>query len=500
MEHKVEALLLKGLDLLIEHREPFLKEWKELLPSLKSRNDSLVDEFDSMIEIAFQKVINEKPLRIDSLILSLLTEWQKRFSSKFDENETIFLVTTIENIFHKLAAANPSSNFFDHQAIQAFFARMLDQALLTQDTENLTEKWIKMIMAANILPMKWVAVVKKEQNDFQIDCVVCTKIQETDSHLIEMCSGLKSGEIDHLSLAIKRLMGAGKDDGQILKIPCLNEILLVCLEDSEFDISEQQIEFIRDMYLRQLRLYHLEKKIVWKDASLLFLQHLLCSRNAEDAVKAITKGLVDYMPFNRCALFLYNHYEDTGIGVSGYNVNIPSVQQIKEEVFELSLIQKYLLPLIQSQPLYFANAAEVLPKKYVQEYKLRSLVVLPIFAPSKSRLLGIALLDQGEDSEFVVSSQTLATLIKFGRYAGELMYSIWDEAIQKFGGSDCLLTQREKEVLKLIAKGASINEAAKELHLSSYTVRDYVSVIIQKLAAKNRTDAAVKALKMNLIS
>ncbi|WP_223589674.1 LuxR C-terminal-related transcriptional regulator [Neobacillus bataviensis] len=500
MEHKVEQLLLKGLDILMEHREPFMKEWKELLPTIKFRNESLVDEFDIMIEIAIQKVLNEKKPRIDSFILSVLTEWQKRFSNKFDENETIFLVTTIENIFHKLVAATPSASFFDHQAIQAFFARILDQALLTQDSENLTDKWVKMIMATNILPMKWVAVVKKEQDDFQIDSVVCSPGHEVDSHLLSMCSGLKSGEIDHLSLAISRLIGAGTDKGRILKIPCLNEILLVCLQEQDLVIGEQQIQFIRDMYLRQLKLYHLERKIVWKDASLLFLQHLLCSRNADDAVKAITKGLVDYMPFSRCALFLYNHYEDTGIGVSGYNVSIPSVQQIKEEVFELSLIQKYLLPLIQSQPLYFEDAAEILPKKYIQEYKLRSLVILPIFVPSKSRLLGIALLDQGENSEFAVSSQTLATLIKFGRYAGELMYSIWDEAIQQFGGSDCLLTQREKEVLKLIAEGASINEAAKELHLSSYTVRDYVSVIIQKLAAKNRTDAAVKALKMNLIS
>lgn len=500
MEHKVEKLLLKGLDILMENRVPFMKEWKELLPTLKYQNERLVDDFDIMIEVAIQKVLNEKPKRIESFILTVLTEWQKRFSDKFDEKETIFLVTTIENIFHKLTAANPSATFFDHQAIQAFFSRILDQALLTQDRENLTEKWVKMIMTTNILPMKWVAVVKKEQDDYQIDCVVCSVEHEVDSHLLNMCSGLKSGEIDHLSMAITRLIGTGNDNGRILEIPCLNEILLVCLQNRDLVIGEQQIEFIRDMYLRQLKLYHLERKIVWKDASLLFLQNLLCSRNADDTVKAITKGLVDYMPFSRCALFLYNQYEDTGIGVSGYNVSIPSVQQIKEEVFELSLIQKYLLPLIHSQPLYFANAAEILPKKYIKEYKLRSLVVLPIFAPSKSRLLGIALLDQGEDSEFAVSSQTLATLIKFGRYAGDLMYSIWDEAIQQFGGSDCLLTQREKEVLKLIAEGASINEAARELHLSSYTVRDYVSIIIQKLAAKNRTDAAVKAIKMNLIS
>jgi DNA-binding CsgD family transcriptional regulator len=254
------------------------------------------------------------------------------------------------------------------------------------------------------------------------------------------------------------------------------------------------------MYLRQLKLHHLESKMDWKDASLLFLQRLLQTRSADLAVQAITQGIVDYMPFKRCALFLYNHIEDKGIGVSGHNVSIPSVQQIREGIFQLPLINNYLRSLAHSQPLYFSNASDVLPEKYVRKYRLKSIVVLPIFVPTENKLLGIALLDQGEDSQFEVATQTLTTLIKFGHYAGELLYSFWDEALQQFGSPKCILTQREKEVLKLIAEGASINEAAQQLHLSSYTVRDYVSIIIQKLAAKNRTEAAVKAIRMKLIS
>ncbi len=51
------------------------------------------------------------------------------------------------------------------------------------------------------------------------------------------------------------------------------------------------------------------------------------------------------------------------------------------------------------------------------------------------------------------------------------------------------LTEREQEVLKRVAQGLSANDIAKELFLSSGTVRNYVSDILQKLEAKNRIDA-----------
>ncbi|MCM2533916.1 LuxR C-terminal-related transcriptional regulator [Neobacillus pocheonensis] len=500
MERKVEQLLLKGFGLLVDLREPFVKEWKQVISSSKYQNISLVDQFDSMIQFAFEQIKAEESPSVDSFILSLLAEWQNRFSTLHDEYESIFLVTAIENMFHKLLASIPSTTFLDHQAIQVFFSRILDHSLLTQDLEDRIEKWMRIVMSTNILPMVWLAIVKTEQIDFKVEKVVCSSPNDVEKHLIEMCLSLKANQIDHLSLAITRLLGDGKVHNKVVQIPCLNDILLICIQDGEFSVTEQQTEFIKGMYLRQLKLHHLESKMEWKDASLLFLQRLIQARSADCAVQAITQGIVDYMPFKRCALFLYNHVENKGVGVSGYNVSNRSIQKIREAIFQLPLINNYLSSLNHSQPIYFSNASDVLPKKYVQEYRLKSIVVLPISVPTESKLLGIVLLDQGEDSQFEVTTQTLTTLIKFGHYAGELLYSIWDEALQQFGSPNCVLTQREKEVLKLIAEGATINESAQQLHLSSYTVRDYVSVIIQKLAAKNRTDAAVKALRMKLIS
>jgi two-component system response regulator DesR len=52
------------------------------------------------------------------------------------------------------------------------------------------------------------------------------------------------------------------------------------------------------------------------------------------------------------------------------------------------------------------------------------------------------------------------------------------------------LTDREREVLAASARGASIAEIASSLSLSEGTVRNYLSEAIQKLGARNRTEAA----------
>ncbi|MGV9987616.1 response regulator [Streptomyces olivaceus] len=52
------------------------------------------------------------------------------------------------------------------------------------------------------------------------------------------------------------------------------------------------------------------------------------------------------------------------------------------------------------------------------------------------------------------------------------------------------LTDREREILRAAADGSTNAELATSLHLSQGTVRNYLSTAIQKLAARNRTEAA----------
>jgi len=64
---------------------------------------------------------------------------------------------------------------------------------------------------------------------------------------------------------------------------------------------------------------------------------------------------------------------------------------------------------------------------------------------------------------------------------------------------DYSLTGREKEILKLIAEGLSNNNIAERLNLSLHTVKNHVKSIIHKLAVDDRTQAAILALKENLV-
>ena len=61
------------------------------------------------------------------------------------------------------------------------------------------------------------------------------------------------------------------------------------------------------------------------------------------------------------------------------------------------------------------------------------------------------------------------------------------------------LTQREKEVLTMVAKGASNHDIAEKLFLKEVTVKTHMNSIFKKLKVSNRTQAVLLGMQMNLI-
>jgi DNA-binding NarL/FixJ family response regulator len=61
------------------------------------------------------------------------------------------------------------------------------------------------------------------------------------------------------------------------------------------------------------------------------------------------------------------------------------------------------------------------------------------------------------------------------------------------------LTDREREVLALLATGLSNAEIARRLHLVEGTVKGYVSAILPRLGARNRVQAAIIAYEAELV-
>jgi DNA-binding NarL/FixJ family response regulator len=66
-------------------------------------------------------------------------------------------------------------------------------------------------------------------------------------------------------------------------------------------------------------------------------------------------------------------------------------------------------------------------------------------------------------------------------------------------GARALVSKREEEVLRLVATGVSIPQAASELYISVKTVKNHLSSIYQKLDSHDRAQAVVKAMRMGII-
>jgi DNA-binding NarL/FixJ family response regulator len=73
-------------------------------------------------------------------------------------------------------------------------------------------------------------------------------------------------------------------------------------------------------------------------------------------------------------------------------------------------------------------------------------------------------------------------------------------ATSQANGTAPQLTQREREVLRLLAEGLSNEEIGRRLFISAETVRTHIRKAMTKLGAGTRTEAVAKALRQSLIA
>jgi len=82
--------------------------------------------------------------------------------------------------------------------------------------------------------------------------------------------------------------------------------------------------------------------------------------------------------------------------------------------------------------------------------------------------------------------------------AGKLLEQAASQQVQQPTQITEKLTDREEDVLRLIARGLTNSEIAQQLHLSEGTVRNHVTAIFAKLDVSDRTQAAIIAIRHGL--
>jgi DNA-binding NarL/FixJ family response regulator len=94
--------------------------------------------------------------------------------------------------------------------------------------------------------------------------------------------------------------------------------------------------------------------------------------------------------------------------------------------------------------------------------------------------------------ETVLQPSVAAKVVaQFTRLSGQA--PAWSQALPE------PLSQRELEILRLLASGATNREIAAQLVLAEGTVKNHVTNILSKLGVSDRTSAAMKAKEMGLI-
>jgi len=151
------------------------------------------------------------------------------------------------------------------------------------------------------------------------------------------------------------------------------------------------------------------------------------------------------------------------------------------------------------------DGIEAIKRIVAQQSKARMLVLTSfaaddkVFPAIKAGALGYLLKDSGPDELVQAIHQV---------YRGEpsLDPSIARKLLQelshppKTAPTTDPLTERELDVLRLVAQGKSNREIAEQLVITEMTVRTHVSNILSKLHLASRTQAALYALKEGLFS
>jgi DNA-binding NarL/FixJ family response regulator len=94
-------------------------------------------------------------------------------------------------------------------------------------------------------------------------------------------------------------------------------------------------------------------------------------------------------------------------------------------------------------------------------------------------------------------TRAIETVAKGGVYVDPVLAGVL--ASGEATGQLKMLTQREREVLRLLADGLRNEEIGRELHIAGETARAHIRNAMRKLDADTRTHAVAMALRQSLI-
>lgn len=191
----------------------------------------------------------------------------------------------------------------------------------------------------------------------------------------------------------------------------------------------------------------------------------------------------------RLSFYRYSSIGYVGEGVAMLEEDqFQSISYIRDDIRGLTVIRQAIE---QQKPIYYRGQELItqITSRYQRSEPLKALLIVPIIANN----LPIAYIcSEFIQVDYTVTTHLLNQLSIFGNVAGELL-------VQPRHQTNPKLSQRENQLIHLLANGYSTKEMADHLSLSEATIKQYIKSVMTKLEAKNRTHAVSIFLKQNVV-
>jgi DNA-binding CsgD family transcriptional regulator len=210
--------------------------------------------------------------------------------------------------------------------------------------------------------------------------------------------------------------------------------------------------------------------------------------NQKEKIYQILKVYRDLFPVLDAFLFRYSPLEHLGEGIIALaDTGFSNIREIRDDIETLPLIYSA----IRKRKAQYSSGMEYFLKhssiRYTSQYPADSLLVTPIC--TGSFCIGYICSTQFP-MEVKINESVLSAITFYSRQAGRLFQ---EHGIEE--NDQALLSNRELEVMKRIARGESTKEMAGNMKISEVTVKQYVKSAMKKLGAQNRAHAVAIILQ-----
>ncbi|MEH7118381.1 helix-turn-helix transcriptional regulator [Neobacillus vireti] len=202
---------------------------------------------------------------------------------------------------------------------------------------------------------------------------------------------------------------------------------------------------------------------------------------------------LELFPVLDAYLFRYSPLEHLGEGIIALtSAGLVHIGDIRDDIQTIPLIYAA----IRERKAKYSGGLEYFLKhstcKFSDRFPISSSAVVPVCFGSV--IIGYICTTQFKTGSVKMDDQTLSSLTLFGKLVGKVL----DDS-SNVEGTTTLISKRELEVMKRIARGESTKEMAAYMGIGEVTVKQYVKSAIQKLGAQNRAHAVAELFRRGII-